>query len=97
MPEKEIVKEVESLLRQACERLNAYDYEPALHLFDQAIQARSDLPQIRYGKAIALARVGRAGEAVEELKSLLAKQPDHQKARFLLDEISQLCPRVLAA
>ena len=90
MLEKDMVNEVESLLQYALGRLNAFDYEPALHLFDQAIKARPDLPQIRYGKVVALARSGRAVEAIEELKSLLAKQPDHQKARFLLDELNQI-------
>lgn len=93
MPEKEIVKEMETFLQQACERLNSFEYESALRLFEQAIQDRPELPQIRYGKAIALARSGRVGEAVEQLRSLLAMQPDHQKARFLLEEIIYLYPK----
>lgn len=77
----------ESIIQQALVQLNAYKNAEALSSLENVIAAHPDLPALNYGKAIALARVGRTNEAVNSLNHLLAVMPAHRKAQLLLQEL----------
>jgi predicted O-methyltransferase YrrM len=83
----EIQPTQELLVHQAIENLNNKKNVEALDLFDRAIQAPSAMPGLDYGKAIALARLGRTNEAIDTLDRLLTRVPTHRKAKQLLEEI----------
>jgi hypothetical protein len=57
----------ESIIEQALVQLNAYKNAEALSSLEKAITAHPELPALNYGKALALARVGRTNEAVNSL------------------------------
>lgn len=80
-----------TIIEKAIDELNTKNDLSALSLFDQAISECVSLPGLNYGKAVALARLGREGEAVALLKQMLIRMPDHEKARKLLDELASLC------
>jgi hypothetical protein len=79
-----------SIIEKAIDELNTKNDLSALSLFDQAISEGVSLPGLNYGKAVALARLGRVGEAVALLKQMLIRLPDHEKASKLLDELASL-------
>ena len=71
------------ILNHAIDQLSADNNAEALHLFDQAISENPSMPAIAYGKAIALARLGRTEDALKTLDRLLTVMPEHEKARQL--------------
>ncbi|NET16486.1 MAG: hypothetical protein F6K08_28525, partial [Okeania sp. SIO1H6] len=75
------------LVRQALQQLNQKNDNQALTLLQEAIISGQDSPGIYYGKAVALARLGRTNEAVNCLNHLLAVTPGHKKGNFLLKEL----------
>jgi tetratricopeptide (TPR) repeat protein len=78
---------IELVINQAIAHLNANNNTYALSLLESAIAFYPELSSLNYGKAIALARLGRINEAVESLKRLLARVPKHQKGKQLLSEL----------
>ncbi len=80
-------EEVERLLSEAERQLNANNNEQALLILDQALALTPDNPGLYYGKAMAVARLGRLEEAAELLNHLLSIAPDHQKGGVLLEAI----------
>lgn len=76
-----------AVIEQAVDRLNKNNNADALSLLDRAISAKPELRGLAYGKAVALARLGRMDEAIDALKSLLSAEPNHQKAQVLLNAI----------
>jgi tetratricopeptide (TPR) repeat protein len=74
-------------IEKALEQLNAKNDIEALRLFDQAISEGSDLPGINYGKAFALARIGRVDAAIALLEELLNRIPNYGLAQNLRDEL----------
>lgn len=74
-------------IEKAIEQLNAKNDVEALRLFDQVISAGSNIPGINYGKAVALARIGRVNEAIDLLEKLLSRIPNYGIAKNLLDEL----------
>jgi len=75
-------------IAQALEFLNAYDNDAALRIIDRALGENPKMTGLHYGRAIALARLGRTVEAAEALKLLLSESPQHEKACTLLEEIA---------
>ena len=75
------------IIEQAICQLNRRNDTEALRLFDQAIFKGLNLPGLNYGKAIAFARMGEVSEAIDLLKQLLDKIPEHAKAHELLNEL----------
>ncbi len=78
---------VDSIIRQAVEKLNTNNNAEALLLLEQAVIVNPDIPNLNYGKAVALARLGQTDEAIESLNSLLSLSPNHQKAKELLNQL----------
>ncbi len=76
------------LINQGIKQLNAKNNNEALSIFDQAILLNSNLHSLKYGRAIALARMGCVDNAIETLNQLIINSPNHQKAKLLLDELS---------
>ena len=76
-----------ALVRQALEKLNQKNDNQALTLLQEAIISGQGSPGLYYGKAVALARLGRSNEAVNCLNHLLAVTPGHKKGNFLLKEL----------
>lgn len=85
----------EKIIKLAIENLNDRNNTGALSLFDRAIAAQPDMPGLNYGKAIALARLGRQNEAIDRLNYFLTQIPHHRKAKLLLEEIGLTSVRVL--
>lgn len=81
MPTRDLV------IDQALKQLNAKNNDQALSLLEKAIASSPDVPGLNYGKAVALARLGRTNEAVESLNRLLATVPNHKKGKQLLSEL----------
>jgi len=79
--------DIEFITRQAIEQLNSQNNIQALSLLEKAIIAKPDLPELNYGKAVALARIGCPTEAVNTLNQLLTAIPTHRKAQLLLNEL----------
>lgn len=75
------------LLNKGIAELNSNNNENAFYIFNKAISRNPDIPGIAYGKAIALARLGRREAAVKALNQLLTAIPEHKKAEFLLNEL----------
>lgn len=74
------------LLERVLACLNGGDNEGALELL--AALSPASVPAADYGKAVALARLGRRGEAVTVLNRLLVMLPHHRKAARLLSELA---------
>ena len=74
-------------IEKAIEQLNAKNDVEALRLFNLGISEGSNIPGINYGKAVALARIGRVNEAIDLLEKLLNKIPNYGLAKNLLDEL----------
>ena len=75
------------IIQQALAQLNASNNTEALSLLERAIATNPDRPELNYGKAIALARLGYTNQAVETLNHLLITAPAHKKAQLLLKEL----------
>jgi predicted Zn-dependent protease len=70
--------------------VSSENYYKMIHSFlrlEKEIALKYDAPGLNYGKALALARLGRTDKARETLKHLLALRPKHRKAQLLLDEL----------
>jgi cephalosporin hydroxylase len=76
-----------SSLEEAVYCLNSGRPGEALEAFDRSLVGNPQQPQILYGKAVALARLGCRAKAVEQLDRLVALKPSHGKARQLLVEL----------
>ncbi|CAN2045681.1 O-methyltransferase [Candidatus Magnetomoraceae bacterium gMMP-13] len=76
-----------SLIYKALDKLNTNNNAKALLLLNQAIALHPDILGLNYGKAVALARLGRIDEAIDTLKFLLSGEVKHGKARILLNEL----------
>jgi hypothetical protein len=74
-------------IEKAIEELNARNDLEALRLFNKAIGEGTKIPGINYGKAIALARIGRVNEAIDLLDEMLIRIPNYGLAKNLLDEL----------
>lgn len=79
---------IEKIVRQAVNELNANHNAEALALLEQAVVINPAISDINYGKAVALARLGRMDEAIETLNPLLSAEPNNEKARTLFNEIA---------
>ena len=79
-------------LAQAVECLNHNDPRPALDILERSLAANPQQPQLFYGRALALARLGCQAEARESLSRLVALKPNHRKARQLLSELAPAVP-----
>jgi hypothetical protein len=77
-------------IEQAIDQLNMENDSLALDLFNQAISEGLNLPGVNYGKAVALAQIGRVNEAIDLLDKLLIKIPNFGLAKNLFDEL-KLC------
>lgn len=75
------------ITKQAINYLNQNQEIQALNLFEGILQNNSENMGSYYGKALSLARLGSLNTAVETLEKLLTIQPQHKKARCLLEEI----------
>ena len=62
--------------------------DEALVNFNEALRFAPGIPEIRYGKAVALANVGKIKDARGELEEILKIKPDHVQARQFLVEIN---------
>ena len=76
-----------STIEQAIDQLNEKNNSLALDLFKQAISEGHNMPGLNYGKAVALARIGRVNEAIDLLDELLIRIPNYGLAKNLLDEL----------
>ena len=74
-------------IEQSLDYLNSNRNEEALVSLDQSIDVYPEYSGLNYGKAIAFARLGQMDEAIAALKSLLSFEPEHEKAKQLLNEI----------
>ncbi|HIK10508.1 MAG TPA: class I SAM-dependent methyltransferase [Oscillatoriaceae cyanobacterium M33_DOE_052] len=92
---REQASQINQKITQAVAQLNAENNLQALTLFQEAIAARPNLQALKYGQALALARLGRFQEAAATLKQLLAVMPKHQKAQVLHDELIPVLVRDL--
>ncbi|MBE7498734.1 MAG: tetratricopeptide repeat protein [Verrucomicrobiales bacterium] len=77
----------DSPLRRATEHLNQGRPADALALLDDALRACPAAPRLHFGRAVALARLGRFPEAAQALE--LVPEPDRQRGRLrrLTDEM----------
>lgn len=80
----------QDMVKRALEEFGRNAFDKALDLLDQAIQLRVELLGLRYGRAVALGRLGRKEEAVAVLRSLLTTHPAHTKAACLLQELTNM-------
>ncbi len=76
-------------VEHALDYLNNGRSQEALGLFEQARKVYPDLYGIDLGRAVALARIGKKAEAVRILKELLRNDPENQKGRLLLNEVTK--------
>ena len=74
-------------IEKAIKQLNLKNDLEALILFNKAISENGKIFGINYGKAVALARLGRFQEAIDLLKKILDCIPNHKKAHKLLNEL----------
>lgn len=81
------IQEPERLLLEAVDRTNAGDTEHALTLFDRARVLRPDRPGPAYGRAVAMARLGKPEEAAEQLRVLSAAYSRSPRQAALLREV----------
>ncbi len=80
----------ERLLRQSEYYLNNNLNEQALNLIEKAIILQPNIPDLHYGKAIALARLGYSSEAVETANELLQMDNSHTLGSSLLNELMSM-------
>jgi len=79
---------VKKLVNQGVANLNNNLNNEALKNFDEALKFAPQLPEIKYGKAVAFANTGEIEKAKNELDELLKIKPDYTFARQLLINIS---------
>lgn len=72
------------LINQGVHYLNAKENQKAVRVMNQASQVHPEIAEIGYGKAIALARLGKLNASIGELERLLEKNPYYEKGRNLL-------------
>ena len=77
------------LFERCIQNLNKNDNDKALKLINYAIEKHPDIPALNYGKAIVFARIGKKQKAMEVVKHLLEKLPDHKNAQILLEALKQ--------
>jgi FkbM family methyltransferase len=77
------------LIERCIQHLNKNDNDKAFKLINYAIEKHPDIPALNYGKAIVFARIGKKQKAMEVLKDLLEKQPDHKNAQIVLEALKQ--------
>ena len=77
----------DDLLSLAVDHLNAGQPSEALHLFDQVLLDRPAAQRPHYGRALALARLGRRDEALQTLARLSSGDGGNGKAHHLLEEL----------
>ena len=77
-----------STIRGAIETLNAGKATTALQMFDELITGHPDIPELLYGKAISLSKLGRHQEAKGVAEMLLQLIPSHSKGQTLIIELS---------
>jgi tetratricopeptide (TPR) repeat protein len=65
------------------------NHDQAAHYWQQLIEYQSNNSEAWYGSAIALANLGKDNEAKQALDRVLQLNPQHQKARSLLNQIQQ--------
>jgi glycosyltransferase involved in cell wall biosynthesis/tetratricopeptide (TPR) repeat protein len=78
---------LERLFHQGVAYLNANLNEEALNLLEKALVIQPNMPDLHYGKALVLARLGYTGEVIETLNELLISNPQHSPAKQLLEEL----------
>lgn len=64
--------------------MEAGEIESALKLFELSLDHKDVIPTVLYGKAIACARLGHFKDARGSLGELLAREPEHCRAKELL-------------
>ena len=84
----------DALLARAIEQSDAGEHAEALVLAEQCLAVTPGWMPARGVRALALVELGRAREALEEVRDLARLQPD---ASGLLDEVAARCERALAS
>jgi tetratricopeptide (TPR) repeat protein len=79
--------EISPVISLAFKHLYAHQNIPALFLLEKAINSKPDAPELHYGRAVALARLGHTEKARGILRHLLELRPQHRKAELLLDQL----------
>jgi cephalosporin hydroxylase len=77
-----------SILENVVSQLNFKENIQALSSINLALENQPTQLELYYGKAVALARLGRSQEAIVSLNRLLAAIPNHQKGKQLLAELN---------
>lgn len=80
-------RRVEEWLLQAREAVDAGDRERADELFEKALAAEPDAPDLLYDRAMSLGRQGRVSEAEAAMQGLFERHPDFPIARAGLAQI----------
>jgi glycosyltransferase involved in cell wall biosynthesis/SAM-dependent methyltransferase len=75
--------------KQGFEHLKAARPADALTCFNEARQLGDEMANLNYARAVALVQLGRLGDARSACEAELALRPDSQKARTLLNKISE--------
>jgi Flp pilus assembly protein TadD len=81
---------LEGVLVTLSEHLNANRNQEALQLIDQTLPRHPQGHRLLFGRAIALARLGRAPEARQALQQLPAGDRSNGKVRRLMQELEAL-------
>lgn len=86
-PSQQKKRQIDYLLSEIVDNLNSYNNKEVLQLFDKLITLNPSLIGIIYAKAVALARLSRYEESIKFLSCLISKNPKHEKAVNLMNEI----------
>ena len=78
----------EQLTQEISHFIDAINQKNDILALNLAKSLSSNNINLNYGKAVSFARIGKTNQAVESLNSLLAVNPDHKKAKLLLNELS---------
>jgi len=73
----------EAMIAAAQRALAADEPDRALVYLDEAANEQQDIAGLEYGRAVALARLGRFERALEACERQLQRDPDHAQARAL--------------
>lgn len=76
-------------VEEAINLLNSNENGKALQILESALLDNPGFPELNYGRAVALGRLGRVSEAIESLVTLVSARPQHAKAQVLLDELKE--------
>ena len=77
--------DVHNYLGVACGEMEHWD--EAIAAFQRALEVNADYPVARLNLAFILAAAGRDKEAIDELRAVLAREPDNQAALTKLEEL----------